>query len=519
MNSQLPKKILNFFKQHWIWIVGVLAGIFYGLITRWGAIVGFDSYYYLASAQGIKDGLGIGWMGGDGVFVPLSHYPPIYPLVVAFISFISGTTILHAARIIAILAVTIAVVCTGYMVYCQTRCWFFTVLGMALFIIPGSFSVTLISAMSEGLFLALLCGFLLTLVDCCDLKSNLRTGIQVVLIAAMILVRFAAVTVLAAYLIALVLDERYRLVNRIKVALLAGLGAILPLGIWLWSRTGIGEVTGRSLLFHPPGETQIRLAWETIQAWFVPEWNKLAVPSLAKVGLIIIVAGVVVFVIRALRNPVMKTEKKESSRLTRFLGIYLLVYPVFLWVSFTLMDASTRWTTRILSPWLFCLMLWLVISFSKFVLLTRSRVVKGLLLAGLVTWGGAQLLNSANQAWTLFAEGDGFTARVYQQSELIENIHRMDKTVKVYTNNTSVIYFNTGKLSWSIPEKMDTIQSKPNVNYEQEMEAMQADIRSGKAILVIFRPYDDKNGVYPQIEELTGELSQTYKSKVGSIYK
>ena len=224
MNSQLPKKILNFFKQHWIWIVGVLAGIFYGLITRWGAIVGFDSYYYLASAQGIKDGLGIGWMGGDGVFVPLSHYPPIYPLVVAFISFISGTTILHAARIIAILAVTIAVVCTGYMVYCQTRCWFFTVLGMALFIIPGSFSVTLISAMSEGLFLALLCGFLLTLVDCCDLKSNLRTGIQVVLIAAMILVRFAAVTVLAAYLIALVLDERYRLVNRIKVALLSGSG-------------------------------------------------------------------------------------------------------------------------------------------------------------------------------------------------------------------------------------------------------------------------------------------------------
>ncbi len=515
----MRSKWICWLNKYWIYIAAGLIALLYTLITRWGPIVGFDSYYYLASAQGIRDGLGIGWLGADGVFVPLTHYPPLYPLLVAFISFVTGTSILQAARILVVLSVFSAVLCTGWLIQRQTRSWFFTALGMAFFIIPGLFMTTLVSAMSECLFLALFCGFLLLLSDDWKTNSTIRTGIQLALIAAMILVRFAAAAVLGAYLIFILLDRQNTIIIRIKTMVLAGLAAFIPLGLWLWTRAAVGDVTGRSLLFHPPGQNQYRLAWETIQTWFVPEWNRLGVPTLARVGLILIAAGVILFLIRSTRHPVNKTEHQEPSSLTRFLAVYLVIYPIFLWLSYSLMDASTRWTTRILSPWLFSLMLFMLVNFSKFVQLTRSRLVNGVLLAGVMIWGGAQLLNTSNQARIWITEGDGFTARAFQQSELLENIRQMDRSVMIYTNNTAVIYFNTGILSWSIPEKMDTIQSLPNTGYENQMGKMKTEILADKAIMVIFRPYDDKNGVYPDIDELSAQLSEGYKSKEGIIFQ
>jgi len=114
--------------------------------------------------------------------------------------------------------------------------------------------------------------------------------------------------------------------------------------------------------------------------------------------------------------------------------------------------------------------------------------------------------------------GSGFTAKDMQRSEMITKIRNTSSESIIYTNNVPAIYFNTGHDALALPEKVNTITATGLSYYQFEMDRMHQRIRSSGGFLVIFRPYNDKNGILPTVSELTEGMKLYQKFSDGSIY-
>lgn len=64
-------------------IPAFLAGFAALFSPRWTPGVGYDSSFYLDAGVNISQGNGVYWIGSRGELKLLSHYPPIYPLLMA----------------------------------------------------------------------------------------------------------------------------------------------------------------------------------------------------------------------------------------------------------------------------------------------------------------------------------------------------------------------------------------------------------------------------------------------------
>ncbi|MGA9533185.1 MAG: hypothetical protein WBR18_10760, partial [Anaerolineales bacterium] len=71
--------------------------------TPWGIGVGYDSTFYLSAADGVRAGQGLARMDPNGGWIPLTHFPPLYPLVVAGWGAITSVPSPVAARALSVL--------------------------------------------------------------------------------------------------------------------------------------------------------------------------------------------------------------------------------------------------------------------------------------------------------------------------------------------------------------------------------------------------------------------------------
>lgn len=88
----MPDK--RFRNVSWFW--AILVAIFFSWLNRAGLIVTHDSLFYLEGAEHLRAGQGFSnyfW----GNLVPDTHYGPLYPLVLAAFSWLTGLSATHAA--------------------------------------------------------------------------------------------------------------------------------------------------------------------------------------------------------------------------------------------------------------------------------------------------------------------------------------------------------------------------------------------------------------------------------------
>jgi hypothetical protein len=84
-------------------------------LNPFGVGIYVDSLSYISSAHNLSAGIGMGRITGLGVFKPMTHYPPLYSLVLAVHNLL-GLPELTAARWISILAFGLTIVLAGLIV-------------------------------------------------------------------------------------------------------------------------------------------------------------------------------------------------------------------------------------------------------------------------------------------------------------------------------------------------------------------------------------------------------------------
>lgn len=498
-------------------VVGVLAGAYFTYITGQGAVVGFDSYHYLRSAEGLIAGQGFGWQNADGTFEAMSHFPPGYPALLAGIGRLANQSPLDAARWAAALTGVLTVLLTAIYLWRITARWGAVIFGVFLTTLLAPMLSLQVAAMSEGLFFVLLLGFLLAFQTMMERGRTVHAIIAGLLMAGMLLTRYAAAGVLLAALAVILFLRVDDLKTWIKPTFWFTFFAAAPFAVWLWLS---GDGTSRSFSVHLPDGGQYNLAWEAIQGWFVTTLAKFGLHFVALGALWVLIGLVVVVGLVLLRRPALDRQMSPRPKLAlAILFGYLVVYPLFLWVSNAFLDASTRWSDRILAPWLFAASLWLIILVTEWVKDSGSRVLRWAVILSALVLCAANGYAGVKYARQMASAGDGLTAKQIRKTELMQQVLALPEGMGIYTNNVPMIYFNAGREVASIPTKVDTIRNLANPTYADEYQDMMDTIHAGKAVLVIFRPYSDKDGIYPLVSDLKSELEQVNRSDDGFFLK
>jgi hypothetical protein len=477
------------------------------LNTPWGVLVESDSYFYISAAKNLVAGPGMGRLTLDGLLIPLTHYPPLYSLVVAGFSLLTHGNALLSARILACLLFGGNSLLFGILLARFTRAPWAGVAGTGLFLISAVTTSVVIAGLSEGLFFLF---FLLALFCATEVRSGGNKGWFVwtcICAALACLARYVGLTVVAACLVGLVAINPSPWKARAKVAIIFCTASLLPISLWYlrdWLLTG--STTNRSLFYHWPGKLALNEAIFTASGWFLPGKITLETGELFLVFVALstgAAAGAWWFYRRS-HQPAPGEE--AAVKFTWVLAAFILTYCLSLLVSRTFMDASTRWDTRILSP------LYLAGELFFFIILwygTRAsnhlwgKIVLGgigLYLAWLNLPQSVSFLNSYAR------DGLGYTNKAMQTSQAIAVLKTLPNNEIIYSNNAAAIYFNAGKLADWIPEKYDSVKAQPRSDYAQNLQEMHMKLETPGSFLVIFKPYQNYIE-YPPLSELTRGLS------------
>lgn len=123
------------------------------------------------------------------------------------------------------------------------------------------------------------------------------------------------------------------------------------------------------------------------------------------------------------------------------------------------------------------------------------------------------------------AEGLGYMSKAWRESELIKYVQGLDPSTRVYTNGIAQMLLytrdNRGQVQY-LPLKYHPRTGRPNLSYIQELEGIERELKSGKAVLAMFN-HPERFGIKawtPTEEELQAHmaLDAVWKNPEGGVY-
>lgn len=462
--------------------------------TRWGPGVSPDSTGYLETARRLSAlwrGSGGGPAGGHAL---AGSVPPLYPVLLAALHG-AGLAVLAAARLVGAAVFALTVLAAGRAGLRAGRSAQASAWAAATVALCPHLLMIHVMAWTEGLFL------LFTLVSLHLLsgltgRSRLRTLPAGLAVCAAMMTRYAGPPLVLTGLIVLA-RARAPLRRRLTDAALFSLLSCGPLAVWILAGPGAGP--GRTPAFHPPTISHLRGAAATLYSLFLPlglkAWGGWAVWVLAAMAPLVL--GLLV---RELR----RDARRRDGRLLPY-GLFAVLYPAFILTAMTFVDAPIPLDYRILSPLLLCLIIAAARVVGDAARPGPGRGRRAAFLA--VIWGFtlAWAVRSAQLSADLYADGEGYTARRWHDSRLLDAVRALPADTVLYTNGPDVIGFHTGRPCRALPARLDYRSRRPNAEYPQAMAALEAEVVAGDAAIVWFADMKDRT-LYPTLDELRARM-------------
>jgi 4-amino-4-deoxy-L-arabinose transferase-like glycosyltransferase len=512
----------NNFQVRYYLILSLIAlggGVVMWINMPWGIGVGYDSVFYLSAADNFINGFGLSRFDGYQNIIPLTHYPPGYPLLLALVSSLAQIPTHIAARWISVILFSINIFLLGWLVYrftlSETVSWLVAVTAA---VSPLLINVHLM-AMTEPLYITLMTLSLFTLHRHID-KNGLVALIFAGIVAALsCITRYVGVTLIVTGCILALFWGGPSFWQRVKNTFLFGVIGLTPLLIWYWRNFQVaGTMSNRSMIFHPPSLQKIKSGISTISQWVLPgvvsgQWRII---GLILLSLIFLFVGIPWF-LDAWKSKSSSDKDHSIIRFIGVLGLYLLVYLSMLGFSLTYFDQSTRLNDRILSPIYIVLILMGLLILSQRLMSGPRRLIKVGFVFVLVLWIGLNAIQARQVYTEMQQEGKGFASRTWWTSETIAAVESLPNEGLIYSNEASLIYHWTKRsVNW-IPEKWDSVRAEPVEDFGDKLSTMKESILQQEGFLVIFDTIENRQ-VYPSIAEMTSDLQLFGEYDDGAIY-
>jgi hypothetical protein len=471
------------------WRISITLAVFAAVVVWYASANGIglspDSMDYLEAARSVLRGEGMVVAG-----TPMTHFPPLYPLLLAGVAHLPSNLLL-SARLLHCLLFAVVVFVVGWTTWvASNRSTVASVVTMTFTLAAAGVVEIHLMAYSEPLFLVLALAALLAL------DRSLRTDsipwlvVSGLLMAAVTLTRYVGITVVVAGVAGLLRfrsDSPRRTARDVVVVLIA---ACAPVALWLLRNLSmVGSTTDRSFAFHPPDLEAWRLLAYSISYWAFP------LPVLPQMIRALVVVGfavvVTVTVLQGLRSNTDPPDASHDGGGLRFLlAAWCITYTLMLLVSRTFFDAHTKFDNRILSPILIGAA---IIGFSAIFSHDPSdsgRTARRLIVIG---WIGALVMNPA---WTVqvlhrgHTSGFGYANTSWRESEALALVRRLGAGTPIYSNGAEVIRVLLDRPAAMIPRTRFAGSLDRNPNFESQLQRMEADLVTRDGVLIVLDRID-----------------------------
>lgn len=466
-------------------LVAVGAGMLVWANTRWGVGLRGDSYAYVSGARSLAAGLGYSRVSGGGEIKPITHFPPLFSLLLAAPQ-AAGVDAVDSARGLAILLAGLNTLWIGAFGWrLAARPW----VGLASAALFG-FNPLIIDlhswAMAEPLFLFLTFAALWALPGP-DGPARPRGAVFAGALAGLaFLTRYVGAAGILTGLGVLAWSARARRAP-LAAPLTFLLASATPVAVWIGRNWMVaGTTTNRTFLWHAIEPARWSEAAATFASWLLPESILATQTAWPWLGALV---GLGCLAATALRlHPRRRPAVSGDRGFLRVLSIFVLVYTAVLLGNLLVLDSSTPLNSRILAPVL-AVLTPLVVVWGAGVLARRPAVgsvalgVTALAVAGGFALDARVLLE---QGWS---RGWGFSNRAWGLSQVLPAVRALPE-VTLYTNEPDLVYFQTGRPSYIIFGATDPVTGRQRDGYAQWLQQARRRLAAGGAALVLIKPDD-----------------------------
>ncbi|NPV77400.1 MAG: phospholipid carrier-dependent glycosyltransferase [Anaerolineae bacterium] len=484
------------------------ASLLLSATSVYGIGIRSDSVAYIWSARNLAEGIGLGRMDGGGNFKAMTHWPPLYPVVLAAFP-LFGMDVIEGARWLGAILGGLNVALVGWMLARITRSPWFAAGGALIVLFSPAMAETNLQAMTEPLYISLSLLALLFL-DTALLRGRRRWLLAAAVFTALaLLTRYVGLSLVLAGALGILIYERQTLGRRGRDLAIFLAIAVLPAGLWALRNLALsGSAANRALTFYAIPVSDFALAFETMQGWVSPASEILSVGA----GKLILALVALLGGFLLARFGSFGEENGPRSTLIDLNQLLLGFYLMMVLVSRLFFDPLiTIFEQRILAPaYLSVLALLTGILFAAWHSAVKLRWWIGAILAIFYLWSAysfAMIYRSqSNQIYNTMREnGSGYAYKGELDSPFAKLLRQIPDRAVVFTSNVEKFYFLTGKPSYGYPSEFDA-----------------AFIKSVKAMMVdrtvFFVSFHRENESWLVIrEQLTG-LRTVYEDENSYIY-
>ncbi|MFA9407005.1 MAG: ArnT family glycosyltransferase, partial [Anaerolineales bacterium] len=468
------------------------AGVLLILATDQGVGISTDSIAYLGVSDNVLDGQGLNWLSADGGWQPFTHFPPLYPLMLAGFKLFSHHS-LDAARSLNVLLFSFNVILVGLILFeSSEKLWLATLGGVLAGTSPILVAMHAI-AQSEALFIFLGFSGLYLFVRYLKTRHFILILASALAISLTYLSRYVGITFIVTVAALILLDtdgKRREKVRNLAVILTIG---FVPILVWMGRNFYLtGKATNRVLLWHPPELSKFTSAFAILWGWIVP----YPFTNSTLFGMTLILIGILVAVVilcwkKGVRNCLGYTRISQSTSMRMALLIFNCVYAFILLLSMTFLDASTPLDIRITLPLYFGLGILALSLLPNILDLFDNPVWHFAIIILIALFTYSYIARGVSEARVLRYDPYGWGSPLFRE-DLLSEVLELDQDTIIYTNNLELLYFFYDRNGYSTPSKIDKVKMTARPYQEKRLAQMRKLLIDGKAVLVFFNA-DSKN--------------------------
>jgi len=476
-----------------ITIVFVVFGCSLILITtrNYNLSIDADGKAYVLVSRNIMDGNGV--VNAQGELV--RHWPPLYPIILAGCTGVSGADGLSAGRYL-----NAALIALMFLVFNLILARQRIGPGLTIFmnlLLLFSLPITIYAWFySEGLFMVFLLSALFFIFKWTDDSKKITLIIAGVISGLSIVTRYAGIGFIggiALYILFFHPDKVKTRISNLGIYISSLAIMLIPWLIYILMMGG--RSANRELIFHPITFSKFSSMFSTMISWIAPNMIFAAIGGI----LFIILVSVAVWKFTHFKKIILNTYQ-ENKGYYRILILTSVSYLLFLFVSISFWDAYSPLNDRMLTP-LFPLLLFLLVVFLKEAFSSRYFKVITMVVC-MFTFIGESVVSFT--FWKdHYLMGHGFTAKEWQDSETIDYV-RNHQQYNIYSNGDDVIYLHIPDLESEIrpvPSWINPMTQSRYDSFDDDLARMKSQVDSGQALIVYF--YNVEGRAYLiQAEEL-----------------
>jgi 4-amino-4-deoxy-L-arabinose transferase-like glycosyltransferase len=501
------------FSHVWLAILGI---ILLFAVTHQGIGLGSDSAVYISAGRNLVIGRGLIWVTGGGEMLPMTHFPPFFPMVLSGFELI-GLGSINGARLLNSLLFGLNISLVGVIIYLLTKSQWLSIFASFLMLISIFMIRTHSWAMSEPLYLSLALSGLIFLALFVKGKQRVCLILAGIALGLAYLTRYVGISLVLVGLITLFCNFGTNWRRRLVDLIIFMLVSLSPNILWMLRNEILtGYTTSRSLRLNFPTEEEIFTIAKVFLGWFFPaEILNFLPDGLIILGLssLLLLLGFGIF--SWIKNDLSKREDKVLRPFQPFMGSILafsmIAFSGVIVASYLTIFPPPALDFRIFLPLYVTFIIMIVWGFN-IGWNTGHPVFRGGTLFAMVLLTSSYTIRSYSVISELLQDGQGYSSNYWMTSETISSIRNLN-SVPLISNHPAAIYLLADKPAYTIPYLIPGRVDE----YTYELEEMRDKMKQDGVLLVLFE--EDRHP--PEsflVEELTRDLSLKAKYSDGDIF-